>query len=143
MGKGHAVEGVILNAADYTAMRLLKTSIGGYVFVGDAGRGPDDETIWESSPLIWQVPMVVSPSMPVGQFVVGAFQQSTILFSREVLTMEIAFQNEDDFIQEPDLPTRRTALGPGRACSAPGPAQYRTFSNSNVLYNMFDGFGPR
>ena len=63
------------------------------------GAGPDDETIWEKTPLVWQVPMVISPSMPVGQFVVGAFAQSTILFSREVLTMEIAFQNEDDFLK--------------------------------------------
>jgi hypothetical protein len=80
-------------------MRLLKTTIGSYIFMGEGSTGPDDKTIWEKTPLVWQVPMVVSPSMPVGQFIVGAFAQSTILFSREVLTMEIAFQNEDDVIK--------------------------------------------
>jgi HK97 family phage major capsid protein len=33
MGKGYAPDGVILNAADYTAMRLLKTTIGSYIAV--------------------------------------------------------------------------------------------------------------
>jgi hypothetical protein len=52
-------------------MRLLKATIGSYIFMGDGGIGPDDETIWEKTPLVWQVPMVINPSMPVGQFVVG------------------------------------------------------------------------
>jgi hypothetical protein len=111
MGNGYAVDGVILNAADYTSMRLLKTSIGSYIFMGEGGAGPDDETIWEKTPLVWQVPMVVSPSMPQGQFIVTAFAQFTILFSRE-------FQNEDDFIRNFDLPARRVENGPrcARAC---------------------------
>jgi HK97 family phage major capsid protein len=117
MGKGYAVDGVILNAADYTAMRLLKTTIGSYIFMGEGGAGPDDETIWEGAPLVWQVPMVVSPSMPAGQFVVGAFAQSTILFSRELLTIEIAFQNEDDFIR--NLICLRGELRSGLAVPVP------------------------
>jgi HK97 family phage major capsid protein len=117
MGQGYAPDGVILNAADYTAMRLLKTTIGGYVFMGEGGAGPDDETIWEKTPLVWQVPMVVSPSMAAGSFLVGAFQQSTILFSREVLTIEIAFQNEDDFIR--NLVCLRGELRSGLAVPVP------------------------
>jgi hypothetical protein len=60
---------------------------------------PGDETILQKTPLAWKVPMVISPSFPQGQFIVAAFAQSTILFSREVLTIEIAFQNENDFIR--------------------------------------------
>jgi HK97 family phage major capsid protein len=117
MGKGYAVDGVILNAADYTSMRLLKTTIGSYIFMGEGGAGPDDETIWEKTPLVWQVPMVVSPSIPQGSFIVAAFQQSTIVFSREVLTIEIAFQNEDDFIK--NLICLRGELRSGLAVPVP------------------------
>jgi HK97 family phage major capsid protein len=117
MGLGYAPDGVILNTADYTAMRLLKTTIGSYIFMGEGGMGPDDETVWEKTPLVWQVPMVVSPSMPVGQYIVGAFAQSTILFSRETLVIEIAFQNEDDFVR--NLVCLRGELRSGLAVPVP------------------------
>jgi hypothetical protein len=83
MLKGYAVDGVILSANEYKSMRLLKTTIRSYVFMGEGGAGSDYETLWEKTPLIWQVPMVVSPSMPPGQFIVGAFAQSTILFGEK------------------------------------------------------------
>jgi hypothetical protein len=55
--------------------------------------------------------------MPVGQFVVGAFAQSTILFSREVLTMEIAFQIEDDFLK--NLVACTANCGAASPCPSP------------------------
>jgi hypothetical protein len=85
-------------------------TIGSYIFLGEGGAGPDNETVW-------QVPMVVSPSMPQGQFLVGAFAQSTILFSREVLILEIAFQNEDDFVK--NLVCLRGELRSAAAVPAP------------------------
>ncbi len=48
---------------------------------------------------MWSVPVVISPSMPQGQFILGAFQQSAIVYTRETLSVEIAFQNEDDFVR--------------------------------------------
>jgi hypothetical protein len=41
--------------------------------------------------------MVVSPSIAPGQVIVAASAQSTLLFFSEVLNIQIAFQNEDDF----------------------------------------------
>jgi hypothetical protein len=61
--------------------------------------------------------MVVSPSMPQGQFIVAAFAQSTILFSREVLTIEVAFENEDDFVR--NLVCLRGELRSGLAVPVP------------------------
>jgi HK97 family phage major capsid protein len=116
-GAGYPVDGVVLNSADYTAMRLLKTTIGSYIFMGTAATGPDDETLAESTPLVWQVPMVVSPSMPQGQFLVGSFQLSTVLFVREMMNVQIAFQNEDDFIR--NLVTMRGELRSGLAIPLP------------------------
>ena len=117
MAKGYAVDGVVMNADDYTSARLLKSTVGTYLFMGTAATGPDDESIWESTPLIWQVPMVMSPAMPAGSFLVGSFATSTILFSREVLTVEIAFQNEDDFIR--NLICMRGELRSGVAVPVP------------------------
>ena len=39
-----------------------------------------------------------SPGCPESTFLVGAFTQATLLFDRAVLTMEISYENEDDFI---------------------------------------------
>jgi HK97 family phage major capsid protein len=97
MGQGYQPDGLVLSADDFTALRLLKTTIGNYVFLGTASSAPDDESLVDTS--MWAVPLVVSPSMPTGQFLVGAFQQSTILFSRESVNVQIAFQNEDDFVK--------------------------------------------
>jgi HK97 family phage major capsid protein len=118
MGAGYPVDGVVLNSADYTAMRLLKTTIGSYIFMGTAATGPDDETLAESTPLIWQVPTVISPSMPAGQFLVGSFALSTVLFVRDVMNVQIAFQNEDDFVR--NLVTMRGELRSGLAIPLPG-----------------------
>jgi Phage capsid family len=115
MGKGYSVDGLILNADDFTAMRLIKTTVGSYVFLGTASTAPDDEGLADTS--MWSVPLVVSPSVAPGTFYVAAFQQSTILFSREVLTVEIAFQNEDDFTR--NLVTIRGELRSGLAVPVP------------------------
>jgi hypothetical protein len=60
---------------------------------------PDDETVWGGNLLIRQVPMVVSPSMATGNFLIDPFAEGTILFDHEVLNVQLAFQNEDDFVR--------------------------------------------
>jgi len=99
MSRGYTPDGVVMNPNDYTSLRLLKTSIGSYIFMGDCATGPDDEDLWEPRLLLWQIPAVLSPSMPQGEFLVGAFRQSTMLFMRETANIQIAFQNEDDFVR--------------------------------------------
>ena len=48
---------------------------------------------------MWSIPVVLSPSLAAGTFLVGAFQQGKILLSREALTVVVAYQNEDDFVK--------------------------------------------
>jgi hypothetical protein len=59
--------------------------------------GDSDSEIGISS--MWSIPVVRSVNMPVGQYLVGSFQLSTILFMRAALVLQIAFQNEDDFVR--------------------------------------------
>jgi hypothetical protein len=118
MGRGYTPTGVVMNSADYTSARLLKSTIGTYLFLGERGSGPDDENVWElQTPLLWQIPLVISPAMPQGQFLVADFQQCTILFSRETLAVMMAFQNEDDFVR--NLVTLRGELRSGLAVPIP------------------------
>jgi hypothetical protein len=113
-------------------MRLLKTTIGSYIFLGEGcTMGPDDETIWEKAPLIWQVPMIVSRSMAPGSFIVAALAHCATLFSREVLTIEIAFQNEDDFIR--NLITLRGELRSGLAVPVPAGVLRGTLPPSSTI----------
>jgi hypothetical protein len=53
----------------------------------------------QSTARTWSVPLIISPSMPVGEFLVGAFAQCCVLFVRQLLVVEIAFENEDDFVR--------------------------------------------
>jgi HK97 family phage major capsid protein len=48
--------------------------------------------------LHWNIPVVESPSIAAKTFLVGAFVESTILFDRQLLKLEISYENEDDFI---------------------------------------------
>jgi hypothetical protein len=66
---------------------------------------------------MWQVPLVLSPSMPSGSFLISGFAQSTILFSRDTLNVRIAFQNEDNFIK--NLACLRGELRSGIAVPVP------------------------
>jgi HK97 family phage major capsid protein len=117
MAQGYSVDGVVMSATDYTDSRLLKNSQGSYLFMGTAATGPDDESVWEGTPLTWQIPTVISPSMPAGSFLVGAFKQSTLMFQRESANIQIAFQNEDDFVR--NLACLRGELRSGLAVPLP------------------------
>jgi HK97 family phage major capsid protein len=88
---GYEPDGIVLNGVDIAKLRLQKNSFGGYLWAS-----PDSE-IGTSS--MWGIPVVRSVNMPAGQFLVGAFSLSTILFMRQVLVLQIAFQNEDDFVR--------------------------------------------
>jgi HK97 family phage major capsid protein len=87
---GYNVDGIVMNPNDVTNTRLLKDSQGRYLWASA------DSAIAASS--MWNIPLVESPSMPAKSFLVGSFSQSTILFDREVLIIEISFENEDDFV---------------------------------------------
>jgi HK97 family phage major capsid protein len=117
MGAGYPVDGIVLNSADYIAMRLLKATTGQYIFMGTASTGPDDEGLVESPMKIWEIPTVISPSMPAGSFLVGSFQLATVLFVREMMNVQLAFQNEDDFVR--NLVTMRGELRSGLAIPLP------------------------
>src|SRR5262245_25192925 len=90
--RGYVVDGVVLNAANFTASRLTKDTTGAYLWSDPAA------AMW-GTPALWNVPVILSPSLSPGTYLVGAFGQSAVIFDRMALRLDIAYENEDDFIR--------------------------------------------
>ena len=90
-------DGIVINPADYQTLRLAKDSnnqyYGGGFFAGQYGNGGVAE-----QPPIWGLRTVVTPAIAAGTVLVGAFQQGASVIRRKGLTIDIANQNEDDYI---------------------------------------------
>jgi HK97 family phage major capsid protein len=78
-----APDGIILNPIDSASIELLKNANGNYLYLND-GR-------------IWRLPVVESPSMPQGEFLVGAFRQAAQIFDRQEATVEVSTEDSDNF----------------------------------------------
>jgi hypothetical protein len=87
---GFTPDGIVLSAVDLNNARLLKSTQGEYIWADP------DSAIGSSA--MWGIPTIISPKLAPGQFLVGAFAESCILFVRQLLNIELSFENEDDFI---------------------------------------------
>jgi HK97 family phage major capsid protein len=88
---GYSVDGLVMNGADAARMRLLKNANEDYLWARPTS------TLGTSA--VWSLPLVISPSMAAGSFLVGAFSQASVVYSRQMLTVNIAYENEDDFLR--------------------------------------------
>lgn len=90
-------DGIVINPTDYQTLRLAKDSnnqyYGGGFFQGQYGNGGVIE-----QPPIWGLRTVVTTAIAAGTVLVGAFQQGASVIRRQGLTVEVANQNEDDFL---------------------------------------------
>ena len=91
-------DAVVINPADYQTLRLAKDKndqyYGGGYFYGQYGQGGIIE-----QPSIWGLRTVVSPAVPVGEAIVGAFRLGGEVVKKGGVTVDIANQNEDDFVK--------------------------------------------
>lgn len=81
-------DGVVLNSLDWAKMMALKDSQDRYL-----GGGPFGGTV----NLAWQVPVVPTPVMPAGHFMVGAFRIAAQIFDRMQTEVLLSTENADDF----------------------------------------------
>jgi len=81
--------GIVLNNLDLDRMRLIKDLNGRYIAGGPFG---------QPITMIWGRPVVGTPAMDEDKFLVGAFRDGAQIFDREEINVEIATENEDDFI---------------------------------------------
>jgi HK97 family phage major capsid protein len=106
---GYKPDGVVLSGADAAKARLLKTTLGSYLW-----SSPDSLL---STSGMWGVPAIISPSMPAGKFLAADFANSCLLFDRWQLRIDISYENEDDFVK--NLACFRAELRVALAIPAP------------------------
>ena len=81
---------IVLNPKDWHDMDLIKTTQGAYILSNPAS---------QTDPRLWGYRVVPSLSMTAGRFLVGNFSTGAQIFDRMNSTVEVARQNEDDFIR--------------------------------------------
>ncbi|MCZ4344493.1 phage major capsid protein [Devosia neptuniae] len=86
----YPADGIIMNPADWLYIRLLKDAGGNYIF------GEPGQTV---EPRLFGVPVIATPAMAVDKFLVGQFQTAATIYDRWDARVEIATENEDDFIK--------------------------------------------
>lgn len=83
--------GIVLNDLDLTNMRAIKNQQGDYIASG----GPFGPPITS----IWNRPVVGTPSIARGEFLVGAFRDGATIYDRWDAQVLVSTENEDDFIK--------------------------------------------
>ena len=89
--KGYMVSGIVLNPLDWAALSIAKTPQGLYLL-----GGPPQSTAPTS---LWGLQLTITMAMAKGDFLVGAFPGNQALFDKETVTVDVAFENEDDFVR--------------------------------------------
>ena len=82
--------GHVLNPIDWAWIETLKDGEGRYIIGNPQG------TI---TPTLWNLPVVTTPAISVDKFLTGAFKMGAQVFDRWLARVEIATENEDDFIK--------------------------------------------
>ena len=89
--RGYIVDGIVVNPGDW-GKALSATVTGAGYLVGAPGV--------VASPLnLWGFPVVLSVAMPAGSYVVGQFNPYSQIFDRDTAAVEVAEQNQDDFVK--------------------------------------------
>ena len=86
----YPASGIVMHPSDWARIELLKDTQGRYIIGNPQG------TI---APTLWGLPIVATQAITVDKFLVGAFQMGAQVFDRWAARVEVATENEDDFIK--------------------------------------------
>lgn len=83
--------GIVMHFTDWARIELTKDSTGQYLWANPMRLG---------SPSLWGLP-IVSTEIPdmLGKLLVGGFDSGAQIYDREEMNVEVATENEDDFIK--------------------------------------------
>ncbi|WP_188260863.1 phage major capsid protein [Azospirillum tabaci] len=82
--------GHVLNPIDWAWIETLKDSEGRYIIGNPQG---------SIAPTLWGLPVVTTQAISVDKFLTGAFKMGAQVFDRWLARVEIATENEDDFVK--------------------------------------------
>lgn len=89
---GFAADAIVLNPADWYALRVGKASGTGQYFGGGYFGAQD-------VPNLWGIPVCVTPAVTAGTIVVGAFKTCASVVQNGGVSVEAVNTNEDDFVK--------------------------------------------
>lgn len=92
------VDGIVLNPVDYGRIELIKTDVGGantgtYIVGDPSGSG------LVRIPTLWGRPVVLSNSLTVGKFLMGAFGQFSAIYDRMAAVIDVSTEHSDYYIK--------------------------------------------
>ncbi len=87
---------IVLSPKDWHDVELTKTAEGG---TANTGAYVLSNPAMATDPRLWGLRVVPSLSMTAGDFLVGNFATGAQIFDRMSATVEVARQNEDDFVR--------------------------------------------
>lgn len=82
--------GIVMNPTDWARIELLKDTTGRYIIGNPQG---------VAQPTLWGQPVVATQAIAVDKFLVGAFKLGAQVFDRWQARVEVATENEDDFVK--------------------------------------------
>lgn len=85
----YPTDGIILHPEDWESIELTKDAENRYIFAQPQGL---------AGPVIWGKRVITTTAQTQGEFTLGAFRMAAQIFDREDITVEIATENEDDFV---------------------------------------------
>lgn len=110
-------DAIVLNEIDWALIELTKTTEGSYLMANPQG-GLDAR--------LWRLPVVVTPAMIAGDFLVGNFRNGATVYNRMGVEVLISTENSDDF--EKNLATMRAEERVALAVKRPGAFRKGTFN---------------
>jgi HK97 family phage major capsid protein len=87
----YAATAILLHPTDAWKIKLTKDST--YNYIHPWIFMPNNQIVLDG------IPVVITTAMTAGQFLVGDFRRGAQVFDRKQLTLEIAYQNEDNFVK--------------------------------------------
>jgi HK97 family phage major capsid protein len=82
--------GAVMNPIDWARIELLKDTTGRYIIGNPQG---------SIGATLWNRPVVTTQALTVDKFLTGAFRLGAQLFDRWMARVEVATENEDDFVK--------------------------------------------
>ena len=82
--------GIVMNPIDWARIELLKDTTGRYIIGNPQG---------SIGATLWNLPVVETQAMGVDKFLTGAFKLGAQVFDRWQARVEVATENEDDFVK--------------------------------------------
>ena len=86
----YPASGFVLNPVDWANIETLKDTGGQYLIGNPQGT---------ATPTVWGLPVVQTQAIAQGKFLTGAFNLGAQIFDRWQSRVEIATENEDDFVK--------------------------------------------